>query len=78
MVDPVLARLSRVEGQIKALKKMYVSKRACLDIVQQIQASRAALGKVALHLLSDEAKRCADAGDVKELRRIVEQTFKYV
>lgn len=49
-----------------------------MEIVQQIQAARAALGKLTSTLLSDEAKKCADEGDLKELRKVVEKTFKTI
>ncbi len=74
--DPILARINRIEGQIAGIKKMYQANRACTEIVQQVQASRAALGKLASTLLSDEAKRCADKGDTKGLEKIVNRTFK--
>ena len=74
--DPALARINRIEGQVKAVRKMYEAERACTEIVQQIQASRAALGKLASILLTDEAKRCAEEGNVKELEKLVEKTFK--
>ena len=76
--DPALHRINRIEGQIAGIKKMYQSRRACVEIVQQVQAARAALGKLASTLLSDEAKRCADAGDLKELEKIVNKTFKTI
>ena len=76
--DPVLHRINRIEGQVQGIKRMYKSGRACEDIVQQVQAARAALGKLASTLLSTEAKRCVDAGDLKKLERIVDRTFKTV
>lgn len=76
--DPALARINRIEGQITGIKKMYEAQRACVEIVQQIQAARAALGKLGSILLTDEAKRCADAGDLKELEKIVDKTFKTI
>ncbi len=74
--DPVLARINRIEGQIAGVKRMYQANRTCTEIVQQVQASRAALGKLASTLLSNEAKRCAEEGNVKELEKIVNKTFK--
>lgn len=74
--DPVISRINRIEGQIEGIRRMYEAKRACTEIVQQVQASRAALGKLASTLLSDEAKRCIDKGDMKGLEKIVNRTFK--
>lgn len=75
-IDPILSRVNKIEGQIKAVKKMYAEGRSCADIVQQLQAARAALGKVATILLSDEAKRCADKGDMKGLKEVVDKGFR--
>lgn len=76
--DLILNRINRIEGQLDGIKRMYKARRACVEIIQQIQASRAALGKLATVLLSDEARRCADAGDLKELEKIVNKTFKTI
>ena len=76
--DPLEARVNRVEGQISAIKRMYIEGSECLEIVQQIQAARAALGKLAGLLLTAEAKRCASEGNVSELKKVVEKTFKTV
>ncbi len=76
--DPVVTRINRIEGQIQGIKRMYEARRACTEIVQQVQAARAALGKLAGVLLSDEARRCVDAGDLKELEKIVTKTFKTI
>lgn len=71
-------RINRIDGQIQGISRMYEARRACTEIVQQVQAARAALGKLASVLLSDEAKRCVDAGDLKELEKIVNKTFKTI
>lgn len=76
--DPILQRINRVEGQVAGVKRMYENKKSCVDIVQQIHAARSALGKVAEILLTDEARRCAEAGDVKELEKVVKRTFKAI
>ncbi len=75
-LDPIEARLNRAEGQIKAIKRMYDQGAACSDVVQQVQAVRSALGKIAGLLLTGEVKRCAEMGDVDELEKIVDRTFK--
>lgn len=71
------ARLNRVEGQVRGIKRMYSQDKCdCVEIATQIQAVRGALAKVAMLILIDEARRCADKGDIKELEKIVETTFK--
>jgi len=76
--DPILHRINRIEGQIRGVRAMYENSRACTEVVQQVQAARAALGKLASTLLTDEARRCVDAGDMKELEKIVDRAFKNV
>lgn len=76
--DPIMARINRIEGQVKAVKKMYESGKDCSAIVQQIQAVRAALGKVASALLTNEARKCAEKGNVSELEKVVDRTFKTI
>lgn len=54
----VLARLKRVEGQIRGIQKMVEDDRYCIDVLQQISAATRALQGVALHLLDDHLGHC--------------------
>jgi DNA-binding FrmR family transcriptional regulator len=56
--DQLLARLARVEGQIRGIEGMVRDDRYCIDILTQIAAAQAALDKVALGLLDDHAHHC--------------------
>jgi len=56
--DQLLARLNRVEGQVRGVEKMVADERYCIDVLTQIGAIQAALDKVALGLLDDHAKHC--------------------
>ena len=56
--DQLLARLKRVEGQIRGIEGMVTEDRYCIDILTQINAAQAALDKVALGLLDDHAHHC--------------------
>jgi DNA-binding FrmR family transcriptional regulator len=53
-VDPVQARLHRIEGQASALTRMYEADRPTTDLLDLIAAIRAALGGLGLALISDE------------------------
>ena len=46
--DQLLARLRRIEGQIRGIEGMVEDDRYCIDILTQISAAQAALDKVAL------------------------------
>jgi len=72
--DPkLLARLSRVEGQIRGLSAMVKEGRYCLDVVAQIRAARAALARVEQVLLAGHLSDCVEhaiaRGDPKEQRK---------
>jgi CsoR family transcriptional regulator, copper-sensing transcriptional repressor len=56
--DQLLARLKRIEGQIRGIEGMVQEDRYCIDVLTQIAAARAGLDKVALGLLDDHAHHC--------------------
>jgi CsoR family transcriptional regulator, copper-sensing transcriptional repressor len=67
--EQLLARLRRVEGQVRGVQGMVEQDRYCIDVLTQISAIQAALNKVALGLLDDHARQCvmgADADDRAE------------
>jgi len=56
--DQLLARLRRIEGQVRGVQGMVSDDRYCIDVLTQISAIQAALDKVALGLLDDHAQHC--------------------
>ena len=60
--DELLARLARVEGQVRGVARMVDDDRYCIDVLTQISAIQAALDKVSLGLLDGHARECM-AGD---------------
>ena len=58
--DDVLARLRRVEGQVKGLQRMVEKDAYCIDVLTQITAASNALKKVAVALLDDHMRHCVD------------------
>lgn len=56
--DALLARLRRVEGQIRGLQKMVEKDDYCIDILTQITAASNGLKKVAVGLLDDHIRHC--------------------
>jgi DNA-binding FrmR family transcriptional regulator len=56
--DQLLARLKRIEGQIRGIEGMVQGDRYCIDVLTQISAAQAALDKVALGLLDGHAHTC--------------------
>lgn len=65
-------RLKRIEGQVRGIAQMVTDDRYCIDILQQVQAVKAALARVESLILKDHAACCvAEAirsGDEAEQR----------
>jgi CsoR family transcriptional regulator, copper-sensing transcriptional repressor len=58
----VLARLRRIEGQVRGIERMVEDERYCIDVLTQVSAAKAALESVSLALLEDHMYHCvADA-----------------
>jgi DNA-binding FrmR family transcriptional regulator len=53
-----LARLGRIEGQVRGVARMIEENRYCIDVLTQIRAVRAALDKVEQETLSDHLQHC--------------------
>ena len=56
--DALLARLRRVEGQVRGLQRMIESDTYCIDVLTQVSAATRALQSVALGLLDDHLTHC--------------------
>lgn len=54
----VTVRVKRIEGQIRGIDKMIQEGKYCIDVIQQIDAARRALEKVALVLIQQHVKTC--------------------
>jgi CsoR family transcriptional regulator, copper-sensing transcriptional repressor len=56
--ENVLARLRRVEGQVRGLQRMVAEDEYCIDVLTQISAASSALKRVAVNLLDDHVRHC--------------------
>ena len=75
--DRVLARLKRVEGQVRALSGMVESEEDCEKVVQQLAAARKALDRAFFDLMACVTRReLAEAGlsDKNVTRKLEELT----
>ena len=61
----LLNRLSRIEGQIKGIRKMLEEDAYCIDIITQVSAASAALTSFNKELLSSHIRSCV-ANDIRE------------
>ena len=54
----VLARLRRIEGQVRGLTRMVEDDTYCIDVLTQVSATTKALEAVALKLLDEHLAHC--------------------
>jgi CsoR family transcriptional regulator, copper-sensing transcriptional repressor len=84
--DEVLARLRRIEGQIRGLQRMVIEDTYCIDVLTQISSATRALQAVSVALLSDHMHHCvsdavaaggpAGAARVDEAMKAVERLVR--
>ncbi|AKM07498.1 metal-sensitive transcriptional regulator [Pelagerythrobacter marensis] len=69
----IVNRLRRIEGQVRGVAQMVEDDRYCIDILTQIQAVKAALGRAESEILKRHAGCCvAEAiasGDAEEQKQ---------
>ena len=69
------ARLAKIEGQIRAVRKMVADDRYCVDVVRQVQAARAALAGLESVIVEDHVDTCVqralDSGSPDDRREKV-------
>ncbi len=67
------ARLARIEGQVRGVRRMVEEDRYCIDILTQTQAIKSALKRVEAEILKDHAAHCVahaiKSGDAKDQTR---------
>ena len=69
----IVRRLNRIEGQVRGVSKMIDEERYCMDVLQQIQAIKAAISRVEDAVLKDHAATCVEnaiaSGNVNNQRQ---------
>src|SRR2546423_11584286 len=60
----VLARLKRIEGQLRGIRKMIEEPRLCIAILQQLAAAEAAIGRVSHVILKFHDEKSAQLSTV--------------
>lgn len=63
MQQSMTARLNRVEGQLRGIRRMVQEPRLCIEILQQIAAAEAALNRVSLEVFRFHVDTCVP-GDI--------------
>ena len=54
----VIARINRIEGQVRGLKRMVEEDRDCMQVLKQIAAAGGALRSLGSVILEDHLKGC--------------------
>ena len=69
----LINRLRRVEGQVRGVARMLEEDRYCIDVLNQLQAIHAALGRVEATMLKTHLNHCIESaivgGDQMEQRQ---------
>ncbi len=76
-----LARLRRIEGQVRGLQRQIEEDTYCIDVLQQIAAVSGALQNVATGLLDEHVGRVANAaaaGDRNKARDMVTEATQAI
>lgn len=81
--NEVVNRLSRIEGHVRAIKRMLKEGRPCPDVLIQLAAVKAAVQKTAQVILEDHIESCLDEAAIKgtsneEWRKLKEALDKYI
>jgi DNA-binding FrmR family transcriptional regulator len=78
----VLARLRRIEGQIRGLQRMVDDDSYCIDVLTQVSAATKALQSVAVQLLDDHLRHCVtnavQSDDRAESERIITEATRAI
>lgn len=56
--DAVIKRLARIEGHVRAIKRMVEEDTPCPDVLVQVAAVRSALNNVGQIILEDHLRHC--------------------
>jgi len=71
-----LARLARIEGQVRGVRRMIEEGEYCIDIITQVQAAQSALGSVARNILEKHLDTCVTEALQSKSRSAVDQKIR--
>ena len=76
--DDLLARMRRIEGQVRGIARMIEQDQYCIDVLTQVSAATKGLQGVALGLFDDHLRHCVSdavaAGGPDANRKLTEAT----
>lgn len=78
--DGTLNRLARIAGQVQGIRRMIEEQKYCIEIVTQLQATRAALRAVELQILQKHMSHCVkdafESGTAEEAREKMDELLR--
>ncbi|MEG0797408.1 MAG: metal-sensitive transcriptional regulator [Acidaminococcaceae bacterium] len=79
----VLTRLKTVKGHIAGIEKMVANEECCANVLVQLSATRAAIEKIGIYLLENNATEClcADAqtdAEKERVQKVVKQIISFM
>lgn len=78
--EATIRRLKKIEGQVRGVVRMIEEERYCIDVLQQINAIKAALTKAESEVLKAHAATCVDeaiaSGEADVQRRKFDELVK--
>ena len=81
--EAALARLKKIEGQVRGVEQMVNKEKYCIDIITQINAVRRALEQVALIVMKRHLESCViDAiktkGGEDKIEELIETVDRFI
>uniref|UniRef100_B3EL19 Uncharacterized protein n=1 Tax=Chlorobium phaeobacteroides (strain BS1) TaxID=331678 RepID=B3EL19_CHLPB len=76
LMDDIVTRLKKVNGQIQGLVKMIERREQCEKVIVQFQAAKAALDKTYSLVLNNSLKECLSERDSENMDRILKLISK--
>jgi DNA-binding FrmR family transcriptional regulator len=78
----ILARLKRIEGQVRGLQRMVEEDSYCIDVLTQVSAASSALQSVAVKMLDEHLRHCVTEAvrstDPAETDRVLSEANKAI
>jgi DNA-binding FrmR family transcriptional regulator len=80
--EKLVARLHRIEGQVRGIERMIEADRYCIEVLTQIAAVGTALDSLAYRILDEHVKHCVagalSAGDERDARAKADELLEAV
>ena len=81
--EAVIARLKKIEGQIRGIQRMTDSEKYCIDIINQINAARRALDQTALIIMKRHLESCVvdsikTKGGEEKINELIESVNRFI